>query len=258
MNWQRLIRQAIPYAAATGLLVGLQQSPLVETANLLVYDLAINLRNRSSDGGAKDIKWPITVVGINEADIKRYGWPLDDTLLCRALQQLNTLGASAIGLDLYRDQAKPCLQDEIQRNPRLISIRNQLNGITAIPGAPTRQQAFNDLVVDADRVVRRDLIHVGGQEEALRSLPLRLLETASQTRDLDRQLEQLNEHHWLNGQSGGYQDLDAAGYQAMLPVYPPGRYPIVDLAALLEGEVGQDMISGRVVLIPGLDTSVIM
>ena len=249
MNWQRLIRQAIPYAAATGLLVGLQQSPLVETANLLVYDLAINLRNRSSDGGAKDLKWPITVVGINEADIKRYGWPLDDTLLCRALQQLNTLGASAIGLDLYRDQAKPCLQDEIQRNPRLISIRNQLNGITAIPGAPTRQQAFNDLVVDADRVVRRDLIHVGGQEEALRSLPLRLLETASQTRDLDRQLEQLNEHHWLNGQSGGYQGLDAAGYQAMLPVYPPGRYPIVDLAALLEGEVGQDMISGRVVLI---------
>ncbi len=249
MNWQRLIRQAIPYAAATGLLVGLQQSPLVETANLLVYDLAINLRNRSSDGGAKDLKWPITVVGINEADIKRYGWPLDDTLLCRALQQLNTLGASAIGLDLYRDQAKPCLQDEIQRNPRLISIRNQLNGITAIPGAPTRQQAFNDLVVDADRVVRRDLVHVGGQEEALRSLPLRLLETASQTRDLDRQLEQLNEHHWLNGQSGGYQDLDAAGYQAMLPVYPPGRYPIVDLAALLEGEVGQDMISGRVVLI---------
>ena len=249
MNWQRLIRQAIPYAAATGLLVALQQSPLVETANLLVYDLAINLRNRSSDGEAKDLKWPITVVGINEADIKRYGWPLDDTLLCRALQQLNTLGASAIGLDLYRDQAKPCLQDEIQRNPRLISIRNQLNGITAIPGAPTRQQAFNDLVVDADRVVRRDLIHVGGQEEALRSLPLRLLETASQTRDLDRQLEQLNEHHWLNGQSGGYQDLDAAGYQAMLPVYPPGRYPIVDLAALLEGEVGQDMISGRVVLI---------
>ena len=249
MNWQRLIRQAIPYAAATGLLVGLQQSPLVETANLLVYDLAINLRNRSSDGGAKDLKWPITVVGINEADIKRYGWPLDDALLCRALQQLNTLGASAIGLDLYRDQAKPCLQGEIQRNPRLISIRNQLNGITAIPGAPTRQQAFNDLVVDADRVVRRDLIHVGGQEEALRSLPLRLLETASQTRNLDRQLEQLNEHHWLNGQSGGYQDLDAAGYQAMLPVYPPGRYPIVDLAALLEGEVGQDMISGRVVLI---------
>ena len=249
MNWPRPIRQAIPYAVAVGLLVGLQHSPLVETANLLVYDLAINLRNQANDGQAKDLNWPITVIGINEADIKRYGWPLDDTLLCRALKQLDTLGASAIGLDLYRDQAKPCLQDEIQRNPRLISIRNEVDGITAIPGAPARQQAFNDLVMDADRVVRRDLIHVGGQEEALRSLPLRLLETASQTRDLDRQLEQLNEHHWLKEQSGGYQGLDAAGYQAMLPVYPPGRYASLDLAALLDGKVSQEMINGRVVLI---------
>ncbi len=249
MNRQHLIRQAIPYAAATALLVGLQQSPLVETANLLVYDLAINLRNRSNDDEAKNLKWPITVVGINEADIKRYGWPLNDTLLCRALKQLDTLGASAIGLDLIRDQAKPCLQGEIQRNPRLISISNQLDGISAIPGAPARQQAFNDLVVDADRVVRRDLIHVGGQEETLRSLPLRLLETASQTRDLDSQLEQLKDHHWLREQSGGYQSLDAAGYQAMLPVYPPGRYPVLDLSDLLEGEVLEEMIRGRVVLI---------
>ncbi|WP_114993822.1 CHASE2 domain-containing protein [Synechococcus sp. UW179A] len=249
MNWPRPIRQVVPYALAIGLLVGLQHSPLVETANLLVYDLAINLRNRANDGQAKDLNWPITVVGINEADIKLYGWPLDDTLLCRALKQLDALGASVIGLDLYRDQAKPCLQDEIQRNPRLISIRNEVDGITAIPGAPARQQAFNDLVMDADRVVRRDLIHVGGQEEALRSLPLRLLETASQTRDLDRQLEQLNEHHWLKEQSGGYQGVDAAGYQAMLPVYPPGRYPSLDLTTLLNGEVPREKINGRVVLV---------
>tara|TARA_Y100000739_G_scaffold200164_1_gene184190 strand:+ start:313 stop:2163 length:1851 start_codon:yes stop_codon:yes gene_type:complete len=249
MKWQRLIRQTLPYAAAAGLLVGLQCSPVVETANLLVYDLAINLRNRSNEGGAEDLTWPITVVGMNEDDIKRYGWPLDDTLLCRALKQLDALGASAIGLDLYRDQAKPCLQDEIQRNPRLISIRNEVVGIAAIPGAPARQQAFNDLLMDADRVVRRDLIHVDGQAEAVRSLPLRLLETASQARDLDKQLEQLKDHHWLREQSGGYQSLDAAGYQAMLPVYPPGRYPVLDLAELLEGEVHEAMIRNRIVLI---------
>jgi adenylate cyclase len=249
MNWQRLMRQAIPYAAATGLLITLQQSPLVETTNLLVYDLAIHLRNRNNKDQAKDLNWPITVIGINEADIKRYGWPLDDSLLCRALQRLDDLGAKAIGLDLYRDQAKPCLQDEIQRNPRLISIHNAVDGIAAIPGTPARQQAFNDLIMDADRVVRRDLIHVGGQEEALRSLPLRLLETASQTRSLDQELEQLDEQHWLQEQSGGYKDLDADGYQAMLPVYPPGRYPSLDLTALLNGEVPREKINGRVVLV---------
>ena len=249
MKWKRLIGKTLPYAAAAGVLVVLQHSPLVETANLLVYDLAISLRNRGDDGRSEALTWPITVVGIDEDDIKRYGWPLDDNLLCTALKQLDASGASAIGLDLYRDQAKPCLQVEIQRNPRLISIRNEVDGIAAIPGAPARQQAFNDLVMDADRVVRRDLVHVGAQEEAVRSLPLRLLETASQTRDLDRELEQLRDDHWLTEQSGGYQSLDAAGYQTMLPFHPSGKYPVLSLSALLEDEVPEEMVRGRVVLI---------
>ena len=249
MTWKRTLRRLIPYAIASGLLVGLQHSPVVETANLLVYDLALHLRNRTNDAGDETLAWPITVVGINEADLKRYSWPLDDSLLCSALQRIDALGAQAIGLDLYRDQAKPCLQQEIQRNPRLISIRNEADGIAAIPGTPARQQAFNDLVMDADRVVRRDLVHVGGQEEAVRSLPLRLLETAAETPGLDQRLERLQDHHWLAEESGGYRNLDSAGYQTMLPVYPPGRYPSLSLADLLEGKVAEEQIRGRVVLI---------
>ena len=249
MSWQRTLRRLIPYAIASGLLIGLQHSPLVETSNLLVYDLAISLRNRTKHASEEPLAWPITVVGINEADLKRYGWPLDDRLLCSSLQRINGLGASAIGLDLYRDQAQPCLQQEIQRNPRLISIRNEADGIAAIPGTPARQQAFNDLVMDADRVVRRDLVHVAGQEEAVRSLPLRLLETAAEASGLDQRLERLQAHHWLVEESGGYRNLDSAGFQTMLPVYPPGRYPTLSLADLLEGKVAAEQIRGRVVLI---------
>ena len=249
MNWNRTLRRLIPYAVASGLLVGLQHSPVVETTNLLVYDLALHLRNRTNAAGKEPLPWPITVVGINEADLERYSWPLDDSLLCSALVRLDDLGARAIGLDLYRDQAKPCLQQEIQRNPRLISIRNEADGIAAIPGTPPGQQAFNDLVMDADRVVRRDLVHVGGQDEAVRSLPLRLLETATQTPDLDQRLERLQDDHWLTEESGGYRKLDSAGYQTMLPVYPPGRYPSFSLADLLEGKLAADQINGRVVLI---------
>ena len=249
MSWQRTLRRLIPYAIASGLLIGLQHSPLVETSNLLVYDLAISVRNRTNDDNEERLAWPVTVVGINEADLKRYGWPLDDRLLCSALQRINDLGARAIGLDLYRDQAQSCLQHEIQRNPRLISIRNEADGIAAIPGTPARQQAFNDLVMDADRVVRRDLVHVGGQEEAVRSLPLRLLEVATETPDLEQDLERLQEHHWLMEQSGGYRDLDSAGYQTMLAVYPPGRYPSLSLSDLLEENVTAEQIRNRVVLI---------
>lgn len=252
MKLQRSLRRVIPYALASGLLAGLQHSPMVETTNLLVYDLAINLRYPSnskvpSDGEA--LRWPISVVGINEADLKRFNWPLEDALLCKALQRLDTLGASAIGLDLYRDQAKPCLREEIHRSPRLISIRNEADGIAAIPGTPARQQAFNDLVMDADRVVRRDLVHVAGQDAALRSLPLRLLETAARNPQLDRHLENIPDRQWLVEQSGGYQNLDAAGYQTMLPVHPPGRYPSLSLTDVLDGNVTRNQIQGRIVLV---------
>ena len=250
MSWWQPLKRLIPYALASGLLVGLQQTPLVENANLLIYDLALQLRSSQNQTNEQDeLAWPITVVGISERDLKRYSWPLEDTLLCEALQRLDALGAVAIGLDLYRDQAHVCLQEEVQRNPRLISIRNEGDGIAAIPGTPARQQAFNDLVMDPDRVVRRDLLHVGGQEEAVRSLPLRLLETAAQTPNLDRELEQMPDGIWLSEHSGGYQNLDAAGYQTMLPVYPPGRYPGLELADLLQGDVNEAMIRGRIVLI---------
>ena len=249
MSWLRPLGRLIPYAIASVLLVGLRHSPVVETANLLVYDLALHMRNRTNESGDDTLAWPITVVGINEADLEKYSWPLDDNLLCSALQRIDALGASAIGLDLYRDQAKPCLQQEIQRNPRLISIRNEADGVAAIPGTPARQQAFNDLVMDADRVVRRDLVHVAGQEEAVRSLPLRLLETAAGLPDLEHSLEQLQDHHWLAEESGGYRNLDSAGYQTMLSVYPPGRYSSLSLVDLLEGKIPEEQIHGRVVLI---------
>ena len=74
--------------------------------------------------------------------------------------------------------------------------------IAAIPGTPDQQQAFNDVVVDADRVVRRDLVHVGGQGKRTRSLPLRLLETARNNHNLGAQLEKLPSSTWLEEESG--------------------------------------------------------
>ena len=89
MTWKQTLRQLIPYAVASGLLVGLQHSPVVETANLLVYDLALHLRNRPNQSGDETLAWPITVVGMNETNLELYGWPLDDSLLCSALQRID-------------------------------------------------------------------------------------------------------------------------------------------------------------------------
>ena len=97
MSWWQPLRRLIPYALASGLLVGLQQTPLVENANLLIYDLAVQLRSRQIQTNEREkLAWPITVVGISERDLKRYSWPLDDTLLCQALQRIDALVAIEI------------------------------------------------------------------------------------------------------------------------------------------------------------------
>ena len=67
--------------------------------------------------------------------------------------------------------------------------------------------------------------------------------------DLDQRLERFQDHLWLAEESGGYRNLGSAGYQTMLPVYPPGRYPSLSLADLLEGKVAAEQMRGRVVLI---------
>lgn len=246
MNW---VRRLLPYTVATGLLIGLHQSPLVETANLLIYDFVISLRGQRTTGSHP----PITVIGIDETDLKTYGWPIADHHLCQAIETLHRQGALAIGLDLYRDASQTpadgCLSKLVKTNPRLISIANFAESISAIPGTPPNQQAFNDLVVDADRVVRRDLVHVGGQDEQIRSLPLRLLETATDNPSLHSQLESLPTDIWLQANSGGFRHLDASGYQTMLHVSPPGRFPLSTLNNLLEDRVPQNQILGRIVLI---------
>ena len=246
MRW---FHRLAPYALASALLIGIKQSPAVEPFNLLLFDLASSLRKRPSP----QVPDNIAVVAIRETDIDRYSWPIPDAYLCKAIDRLDALDVKAIGLDLYRDQtsniSNPCLSRLVVDNPRLISIHNIAESIPAIPGTPDQQQAFNDVVVDADRVVRRDLVHVGGQETRTRSLPLRLLETARNDHNLGALLEKLPSSIWLGENSGGYQQQDAAGYQTMLDVYPPGRYPVVGLHHLLQGHYKPKQLQGRIILI---------
>ena len=67
--------------------------------DLLLYDLVTSQRPAPA---GKDL--PITLIGLYESDIQSYGWPIEDGLLCRAIERLGQEGAVAIGLDLYRDK----------------------------------------------------------------------------------------------------------------------------------------------------------
>ena len=258
MNATRSLRQDLlrlaPYGAAALVLLGLMRSGITESIDLLVYDAVTTLRPAPS---AKDL--PITIIGIDEGDIDRYGWPIDDTILCRAIERAAAAHATAIGVDLYRDKGigpnADCLPQLARREPRLITIFNGAEGIEPVPGAPAERQAFNDLLVDPDGVVRRQLVHVSGQNAATVSLSLRLVEVASgnsrwrQTFKDATATEQLGP--WLQQGSGGYQQLDAGGYQRLLPFLRRGSFKQLSLRNLADGPSANiaTAIRGRIVLI---------
>ena len=248
-RWKALVAVLSPYGIGLLVLAGLSASGISETLNLLLYDVSLNLRTAPSGRST-----PVRLIGIDEADIRRYGWPLDDHLLTQAVQQLSRDGALAIGIDLYRDrgmgQGAEELRQELRRNPKVVAIFNGAEAIPAPPTTPARQQAFNDLVLDGDGVLRRDLVHVDGQPENSLALPLRMLEIAKGSSNLRHSFnkEPLRQQ-WLQPSSGGYSQMDASGRQRMLAFHQPGSFPLWSFTQLLNGQIPPQQIKGSLVLI---------
>lgn len=252
-RWLRpvnLLKLAAPFGAAGLLLIALDRSGVSEALDLKLYDLITTVRPAPSAIGL-----PITIIGVSEDDIANYGWPIDDSIFCEAIDRLVQGGALAVGLDFYRDRGvgleQECLRSRFRRDPRLVAIFNAASGIQTIPGTPENRQSFNDVVVDPDGVVRRDLVHVSGQDAATVSFPLRLLEVGLRTPALRRQLEAGKAPGpWLEPSSGGYDNLDAAGYQQMLVFRQPGSFSTWSLRDLLTPRrMPSGQIRGRIVLI---------
>lgn len=246
-----VLRSLAPYLGAAAVIGGIQISGVAQALDLLLFDWSTSVRRLPS---ARAL--PITIIAIDEKDLGRQGWPIDDALLCKGLDQLTEAGATAIGLDLYRDKGvgpnASCLRQRFAQNPRLVSIFNVASGIGPIPGTPPQRQSFNDLSLDRDGVLRRDLVHVTGQGEATVSLPLRLVEVARGDRHLRQQLERGSlPGAWLSADAGGYhQEVDAGlGVQSMLMFRQPGSFESHSLSDLLTGAVPRQAIRGRIILI---------
>ena len=68
----------------------------LEDQELLAYDLMTVAR---AGLGAK-APARVTVVGVDDADILRWGWPLSDERLAQAIGRIRAASPSAIGIDL--------------------------------------------------------------------------------------------------------------------------------------------------------------
>ena len=131
-----------------------------------------------------------------------------------------------------------------------MAIFNAAEAIPAPPGTRPEQQAFNDLVLDGDGVLRRDLVHVDGQPPAYLALPLRLWEKAQGNQQLRSTFKNPQlQSRWLTPGSGGYRQVDAAGRQRMLSFLQPGSFPSWNLSSLLDNKIPKADLKGKIILI---------
>lgn len=236
------------------LLLGLQSLGWLEPLELKVFD---QFMQRRADLSADS---RLLIVGIDEADLRRYGWPLSDRVLAEGLAQLQKHNPRVVGLDLYRDLPHPpgegALNSALQAD-NLVAITNILSDVAAPPGMPPERVGFNDLVLDRDGVLRRSLLLVARDDQAayysfaLR-VSLRYLATIGKTFRYDAKSLWLGQVPIvpLEANHGGYQQADADGYQTLLNYrsrHSPA--PMGTWSQVMEGTVDPAQIRDRIVVI---------
>jgi len=248
---------------------GLRAGGLFEGLELVMHDRF--LRAELPAAGSES---PVVAVAIGENEFERYGYPIPDAVLARALSRLAEAGTVAIGIDLYRDGPADtdaaalagwmALRDVVEANPsivvsELLSSPDQ-RGIPAPDFASASQVGFNNLLMDPGRVVRRGYLFAWddeGQSHSSLSLQLALRFLARQGVGLAPAAEDAD---WiqlgpttippLEDDYGAYAALDSGGYQFPLDyTRAPEAITKLRFAQLVEGSVAPASLEGRVAIL---------
>ncbi|HSM83509.1 MAG TPA: EAL domain-containing protein [Nodosilinea sp.] len=243
---------------ASALVTGVKYFNVLEPAELFLFDHLV--RSRPS----QDLDPRMTIVGITEADIRQYGWPLTDKLLAQVIDNLQVHQPQVVGLDLYRSTARPPGEAELiaaLEAQNLIVIKNvgSALGQGEVPPPPTVEAdrvGFNDFPTDSDGVIRRNLMFVRSPDGGYYSFALRVIMayngyTAPALRAEANHLY-LGDRAIpvLSGQDGGYQDVDSSGYQILMR-YHTGQMPArhLSISQVLSEQFDPSWVTGNIVLI---------
>src|SRR5258706_3251167 len=74
----------------------------LQRAELTIYD---HMLRRASQPDSTDDR--IVIVGMTEADLREYGFPLSDADMAKVILAVDAQNPVAIGLDFYRDLPEP-------------------------------------------------------------------------------------------------------------------------------------------------------
>lgn len=257
-------RHAVPVGVVAVALVvaGLRWGGLLEGLELRAYDAFLGLAVLPASAEP-----PITLIGVNEQDIKALGhYPLTDEEVAALLADVVARGARAVGLDIYRDievgPGRARLNAVLMANPEVMAVMQVgAPDTAAAPPAVLKDSdrvGFADQVVDGDGVIRRCLMFMSSDEQTYYSLALRVALAYLEPMGIVPQADKRNPAYMRLGRvticrfgpyDGPYVRADAGGYQFLLDYRGPRRFPTFSLSDVRGGRVPDDALKDRIVLI---------
>ncbi|MBI4780863.1 MAG: CHASE2 domain-containing protein [Oscillatoriophycideae cyanobacterium NC_groundwater_1537_Pr4_S-0.65um_50_18] len=217
----------------------------------------------------------VVIVTIDEADIREAGhWPIPDRSLADLLVTIRAQKPRAIGLDLYRDLPEEPghqkLVEVFRSTPNLFGVE-KVSG-NRVPPPPALKEldqvALADLVLDADRKVRRGLLSAQDDQDGAAvkaglatQVALKYLEAEHielETVDAKQQQFRLGRANFspLRDREAGYLKEDVGGYQILLN-WRGGQdaFPTISMRDVLAGKIPTGLMRDRIVLIGSIAPS---
>ncbi|MGB3294723.1 MAG: EAL domain-containing protein [Phormidesmis sp.] len=241
--------------------LGSFQAMEVKTFDLLTR-LGAQHFSRHSLAEANDS--PIVIVAITEADIlAQKQWPLSDRVFAQLLARLQVYAPSVVGLDIYRDvphePGSVALARQLQRD-NVVTIQKLgfENGLEVLPppDVPEQRVGFNDFVIDPDGVIRRNFMFAALGEQRYYSFSLQLARQFLAKKGIvitpkkDEIAIANTRFKRITANTGGYQVIDAAGYQVLMRYFPPSDLArVLTLSQVLSGDFKPEWIEDKIVLI---------
>lgn len=262
-------RLLLTASTSAGIVILLRSLGLLQSWEWTLYDSFFRLRP------TEPLDPRIVIIGIDESDIQKYGYPINDLLMAEILQKLHSLQPRAIGLDIYRDfPREPGYKNfvtALENIPNIIGIERI--GIKDSLGikppeilAQKQQVGFNNILTDADGKIRRGFLYMHLEDGNFReSFPLKLAlnylkkegiepQAANQANDLQLGLAVF---HRFKINYGAYIRVDAGGYQFLAnPRKISDSFHTVSMNDLLSGKITPHLFKDRIIIIGYTATSV--
>lgn len=269
--WRRAVLSGLASTVAIALVRG---AGLLQGVELASFDQLMRSRPQETPDPR------LLIVGVTEEDLSQMETgrgSVSDPALGKALQVLLAAQPRLIGVDFYRPFAAedPQLKEILSRDTPIIGVcktsdpNRNIIGIAPPPELPPEHSGYSDFWADPDRVLRRQVFSITPHPaspcqasyalSSILALGYLALEQPPLTATVDAegmlqvgslQIPRLSSH------SGGYQRLDAGGYQLLLNYRNTREVAdTVTLGQVLRQQVAAAQIRDRIVLIGSVAAS---